>query len=167
MEIPTTETVTERRGFIRRPKNTTVIIRAGGYSVLYDIQDHPDLVLKIPLPFPEFEQALEIEKARVSPPKEARQPTQCCRQWMSTAFTSNAQSPAVSNSTTRREAAPHAWREDHAVSRRCPEYLTTSTRTTSATPTSPGRTSLIDGTRGYSFSTIPPPLSIEQRTTQP
>lgn len=50
-----------QRGFIRRPENTTVIIRAG-YSVICDIRDRPGVVLKVPLPFEEFEQAMEIEK---------------------------------------------------------------------------------------------------------
>jgi serine/threonine protein kinase len=61
METKTTENVTERRGFIKRPANTTVVIRAG-YSVICEIKDRPGVVLKVPLPFEEYEQAMEIEK---------------------------------------------------------------------------------------------------------
>ncbi|KAF2240911.1 hypothetical protein BU26DRAFT_525477 [Trematosphaeria pertusa] len=61
MEIETAENVTERRGFIKRPGNTTVVIRAG-YSVICDIKDRLGVVLKVPLPFEEFKQAMEIEK---------------------------------------------------------------------------------------------------------
>ncbi|KAH8167629.1 hypothetical protein CIB48_g654 [Xylaria polymorpha] len=59
MEATTEENV--RTGIIKRPENTTVIIRAG-YSVVCEIKDRPGVVLKVPLPFEEYEEAIEIEK---------------------------------------------------------------------------------------------------------
>ena len=62
METKTTENVTERRSLIKRPENTTVVIRAG-YSVICEVEDRPGVVLKVPLPFEEYEKAMEIEKS--------------------------------------------------------------------------------------------------------
>jgi serine/threonine protein kinase len=61
MSAGTQENVTYRSGFIKRPEHTTVAIRAG-YSVICEIEGRPGVLLKVPLPFAEYDEAIEIEK---------------------------------------------------------------------------------------------------------
>ncbi len=48
-------------GIMRRPPNAKVLIRAG-YGIICELDDRPNELLKIPVPFEEFEKAHEIEK---------------------------------------------------------------------------------------------------------
>lgn len=61
MEVKTATNVAHRTGLIKRPKHTTFIIRTG-YSVICEIKGRPGVVLKVPLPFAEYDEAIEIEK---------------------------------------------------------------------------------------------------------
>jgi hypothetical protein len=61
MEFEMEDGIPTRRGLILRPDHTTVVFHAG-YSVLCEIEGRPGVVLKVPLPFSEYAEAMEIEK---------------------------------------------------------------------------------------------------------
>jgi len=144
MSVDTSENVTYRTGFIKRPDRTTVIIRAG-YSVICEIEGRPGVVLKVPLPFAEYDEAMEIEKRVYR--RLGKHPNIVnvieTNEWG--IYLERAE-PDASEFTIRREVMLRLKKESSGVEM-LPKSSTTSISTTFATLTCPGRILLLDSAR--------------------